>query len=125
PLRRSNLFSLLNLFDFGDATTSSDGRTHSNVAPQALFMMNSDFVLERSRSFAEFLLKSANLDDSKRVQRAYLISLSRSPTTREIQNAMQYISGFPANSSGSQARLEGWASFCQILMASNAFIYTD
>jgi mono/diheme cytochrome c family protein len=125
PLRRSNLFSLLNLFDFGDATTSSDGRTHSNVAPQALFMMNSDFVLERSRSFAEFLLKSENLDDSKRVQRAYLISLSRSPTAHEIQNAIEYTSGFPPKSSGSQALLEGWASFCQILMASNAFIYAD
>ena len=44
PLRRSNLPTLLNLFDFGDATTSTEARTQTNVAPQALFMMNSEFV---------------------------------------------------------------------------------
>jgi len=125
PLRRSNLFSLLNLFDFGDATTSSDGRTHSNVAPQALFMMNSDFVNERSRSFGEFLLKSGGIDEAERIQRAYLITLSRTPSAQEIQTAIQYIAGFPAKAGGSEALLEGWQSFCQILMASNEFIYAD
>jgi uncharacterized protein DUF1553/uncharacterized protein DUF1549 len=125
PLRRSNLFSLLNLFDFGDATTSSDGRTRSNVAPQALFMMNSDFINERSRSFAEFLLKRRSIDESERIQQAYLITLSRSPTAQEIQSAGQYIAGFPGRVAGPEAHLEGWQSFCQILMASNEFIYAD
>jgi hypothetical protein len=125
PLRRSNLFSLLNLFDFGDATTSSGGRTRSNVAPQALFMMNSDFINERSRRLAEFLLKSRSVDEAERVQRAYLITLSRSPTAQEIQNAIQYLADFPAKTAASEARLEGWEGFCQILMASNEFIYVD
>jgi hypothetical protein len=125
PLRRSNLFSLLNLFDFGDATTSSDGRTRSNVAPQALFMMNSDFINERSRSFAEFLLKRRSVDESERIQQAYLITLSRSPTAQEIQSASQYIAGFPGKVAGPETHLEAWQSFCQILMASNEFIYAD
>ena len=125
PLRRSNLFSLLNLFDFGDATTSSDGRTRSNVAPQALFMMNSDFINERSRNFAEFLLKSCSGDESERTRQAYLIILSRSPRAEEIQSAIHYISGFPGKAEGPDAHLEGWQSFCQILMASNEFIYAD
>jgi len=125
PLRRSNLFSLLNLFDFGDATSSSDGRTRSNVAPQALFMMNSDFMSERSDSFAEFLLKGKSIDESQRIQQAYRIALSRSPTAQEIQNAIQYITNFPAKAAGREAYLGGWQSFCQILMASNEFIYVD
>jgi mono/diheme cytochrome c family protein len=125
PLRRSNLFSLLNLFDFGDATSSSDGRTRSNVAPQALFMMNSDFMSERSRCFAEFLLKGKSIDESQRIQQAYRIALSRSPTAQEIQNAIQYITRFPAKAAGREAYLDGWQSFCQILIASNEFIYVD
>jgi mono/diheme cytochrome c family protein len=125
PLRRSNLLSLLNLFDFGDATTTSDGRTRTNVAPQALFMMNSNFILERSRSLAEYLLKNPDLDDTQRVQRAYLVSLSRKPTAREIQDAVRYVCNFPRKNSGAEARLEGWQSFCQVLMASNEFIYVD
>src|SRR5262249_3781945 len=37
PLRRANLPTLLNLFDFGDATTMSGKRLLTNVATQALF----------------------------------------------------------------------------------------
>ncbi len=50
--RRSNLPSLLNLFDFADATTSNEARTHTNAAPQALFMTNSKFAAERARALA-------------------------------------------------------------------------
>ena len=49
PLRRSNLASVLTLFDFGDATTPGEGRSQTNVAPQALYMMNSDFVARQAR----------------------------------------------------------------------------
>jgi cytochrome c551/c552 len=125
PLRRSNLLSLLNLFDFGDATTTSEGRTRTNVAPQALFMMNSHFILERSRSLAEYLLRAPDLDDAHRVQQAYLISLSRKPAAREIQDAVRYVDNFPRKGSGAETRLEAWQSFCQVLMASNEFIYVD
>jgi hypothetical protein len=59
PLRRANLPALLNLFDFGDATTSTGKRMLTNVAPQALFMMNSGFVSERARNLA------AALDDKQ------------------------------------------------------------
>jgi hypothetical protein len=124
PLRRSNLFSLLNLFDFGDATTSSAGRTRSNVAPQALFMMNSNFVSERSHSLAELLLKDKSMDDAERIRRAYLITLSRPATAQETQDASQFILGFPGKT-GDSTTLDGWQSFCQILMASNEFVYTD
>jgi mono/diheme cytochrome c family protein len=125
PLRRSNLFSLLNLFDFGDATTSSAGRTRSNVAPQALFMMNSGFIEERSRNFAEFLSKGWSSDESERIRRAYLIALSRRPSAEETQRAIRYVADFPGKTPGPEAYSEGWQSFCQILMASNEFIYAD
>ena len=46
PLQPSDV---LNLFDFGDATTPGEGRSQTNVAPQALFMMNSDFVAEQAQ----------------------------------------------------------------------------
>jgi uncharacterized protein DUF1553 len=39
PLRRSNLPTLLALFDFGDAVSTGGSRARTNVAPQALFML--------------------------------------------------------------------------------------
>jgi hypothetical protein len=120
PLRRSNLPSMLNLFDFGDATTSSEGRTQTNVAPQALFMMNSGFVAERAANLASKLLTNNSLNDPGRVQRAYLLILSRPAGATMVEGALQYIDGFPNGN-----RTAAWTSLVRAIMASNDFLYVQ
>ena len=71
PLRRANLPTLLNLFDFGDATTVTGKRSLTNVAPQALFMMNSEFVAERALKVAQ-LIGTGGVAPAQRMERAYL-----------------------------------------------------
>ena len=61
PLRRANLPSLLNLFDFGDATMVNGKRQSTNVAPQALFMMNSDICVGSQRCGIERYFEDAPL----------------------------------------------------------------
>ena len=41
--------------------------------------MNSRFVFERSAGFAKRLLDDANLTDAQRIERAYLMALTRRP----------------------------------------------
>ncbi len=104
PLRRSNLPTLLNLFDFSDATTTCEGRDRTNVAPQALFMMNSPFVEER----AMLLSKKMETPDE-----LYQRVLGRHATRDEVEQAKSYIAKV------------GVKSFARILLASNEFIYVD
>jgi hypothetical protein len=125
PLRRSNLPVLLTLFDFPDATSTSEGRMSTNVAPQALYMMNGKFVAERSQSFAKFLLSDVNSTDAQRLQRAYVLTLARKPTAHEIEAALAYIGVVEHKDAGADARQKAWQSYCRILMASNEFIYVD
>jgi hypothetical protein len=122
PLRRSNLATLLTLFDFGDGTTSTEIRSQTNVAPQALFMMNSNFVEERSRSLAKLLLQTETADQN-RVSRAWYKVLGREPTSEESNASLQYVRRFPVKSSDDNARLLAWSSLCRTLIASNDFIY--
>ena len=61
PVRRGSIPTILSTFDYGDATTPGDGRPRTNVAPQALFMMNSRFVVERAGGLAKRLLDQAEL----------------------------------------------------------------
>jgi hypothetical protein len=122
PLRRSNLPSLLTMFDFGDATTSNETRTETNVAPQALYMMNSDFVAGRAASLARMLL-SRETGDARRVERAWFLVLGREPEPAESRMALEYIANFPARSGGDKARELAWSSFCRSLVASNDFLY--
>ena len=122
PLRRANLPALLNLYDFGDATTPQGRRAETNVAPQALFLMNSKFVAERARGLAGELLE--NDDAAARVRQAYLRTLNRAPEAEEIDRGLTYVSSV-RNKFGEVGQLDAWESFCRILMASNEFIYVD
>ena len=123
PLRRSNLPSVLTLFDFGDATTPGEGRSQTNVAPQALYMMNSDFVAKQAHSLAGQLLGDAALDDAGRIRGAYYRVLGRPAREKEVAGALEYIRLFPGRPDGEDGRLLAWTSFCRALVASNDFLY--
>ena len=124
PLRRANLPTLLNLFDFGDAVTSGGKRQVTNVAPQALFMMNSEFVDARAGNLARQLLSHEALSASERARVAYLRVLAREPDPAELDGAVSYVGSF-AGRFGGATILDAWRSYCRILLASNDFIYVD
>ncbi len=115
PLRRSNVPAFLTLFDFGDASTTGDGRGESTIAPQALYLRNSPFLTGRASELAKSLLP---LTPKGRVERAYLLIAGRPPSTREIDAALGYVAAFP-----DVADLTGWTSLCRALFASNLFLY--
>jgi len=117
PLRRSNLPSLLNLFDFGDATTTSEGRARTNVAPQALFAMNSPFVNARAGVLAE-QTRQQDLDSAVRV--GFVKVLNRQAKDAEVQELVAYMKKFPGDSEFAARR-----SMFRILLGSNEFIYVD
>ncbi|MCI0659703.1 MAG: PSD1 and planctomycete cytochrome C domain-containing protein [Acidobacteria bacterium] len=123
PLRRANLPALLNLFDFGDATTSAGKRQMTNVATQALFWLNSEFLNERAKRFSQTILDQKGLTDSIRIRLAYLRILNRPATEEEVMKSGEYITLFQEKYSKSVN--EAWQSFTRVLMASNEFIYLD
>ncbi|MBK9166282.1 MAG: PSD1 domain-containing protein [Bryobacterales bacterium] len=122
PLRRANLPPLLNLFDFGDATTMAGKRALTNVAPQALFSMNSEFVLERSRNLAGQLIAERQTP-AERLEAAYLRTLNRRPAAEEKDQLLTYLNRFGERFGKSET--EAWQSVCRILLASNEFLYVD
>ena len=125
PLRCANLPTLLNLFDFGDAVTPSGKRPNTNVAPQALFMMNSQFVADRSLTLSRMLLEAADLTPAARIERAHLRILNRRPSAEEVDLGLTYVSNFQKKFPGASAERDAWQSLCRLLIASNDFIYVD
>ncbi len=125
PLRRANLPSLLNLFDFGDATTLSGKRTLTTVAPQALFMMNSDFIAERAKLLAESAEKQSS-DPQARVKALYRRILNREAGGGEVDGALSYVKSFQDKyAANKRTDSDAWFSLVRILLSSNEFIYLD
>jgi len=125
PLRRANLPTLLNLFDFGDATSMQGKRQLTNVSTQALFWLNSDFLTDMSATVAKALLADSTLSDMARVESLYLRVLNRQAEKDEIEQAIKYLSGFKQKFPGEKAEAKAWQSLCRVVMASNDFLYVD
>jgi cytochrome c553 len=125
PVRRGSIPTVLATFDYGDATTPSDGRPRTNVAPQALFMMNSRFVVERARGLAKRLLEDTALTEAQRVERAYLMVLTRKPDSAEVDSALTYVGNLEKQLGKPDAHETAWQSFGHVLMSTNEFLYLN
>ncbi|MFN7937536.1 MAG: PSD1 and planctomycete cytochrome C domain-containing protein [Bryobacteraceae bacterium] len=125
PVRRGSIPALLATFDYGDATTSSEGRGRTNVAPQALFLRNSKFAVERSMRFADRVLAAPDVSESERVRRAYRMVFSRLPSPEEADAALTYLTKLSERLGGNEPRRQAWGSFCHVLISSNEFLYLD
>lgn len=90
---RQNLQGLLRTFDFASPDAHSPMRHVTTIPQQALFMMNSPFVVEQAeRLVARPEIVSAP-DSVERIRRMYQIVFSREPSADEISVARQYLAG--------------------------------
>ena len=94
PIIRNALFDMFQAFDMGDPSMVVAKRTATTVAPQALFVMNSPFVIEQSKALAESLLGDKAVTDAKRIETAYLKLFSRPPTSAEIAEGAAYLAKY-------------------------------
>jgi hypothetical protein len=106
--------------------TGSRGATV--VAPQALWLMNSDLVMDSAEAFAGRLLNESSADASK-VESAYRTILGRRPKPDETTRALAFIDRAVAGARLNAAEVESgaieraWMLLIQSLLASNEFIY--
>ena len=109
PVVRNDLPSLFQLFDFGDALSVNGRRSTTNVAPAALFMMNSPMVLEAANRTAASVLEGGDANDEHRLlERFYLRILGRPPRPDEIEPSLALVHASLSESTGSGASVSGW-----------------
>lgn len=111
--KRSIRYPLFETFDQPNLINSCERRNRSTIAPQALLLMNNNFVLVESQKFAERLRKEAGEDVQKQIERGYQLALGRTPTAFERAKTAEFMQGNP----------NGLAEFCQALFNLNEFVY--
>jgi hypothetical protein len=85
---RQNLPNMFRAFDFASPDQHAPMRFTNTVPQQALFMMNSPFVVEQSRALAA---KGADLPPAERVKLLYQIAFARNPTEGELKLGVQFV----------------------------------
>ena len=120
PVIRSAINPMLSTFDYVDASSSVGKRPSTTVAPQALLMMNSPFVMKQAEAFAERLLDDVT-DDEARIDSAFVRSYGRTPTDGERDDSREFLHAVGVT----ENRQAAWARLCHVLFANSEFINVE
>jgi hypothetical protein len=105
-------------------TTTCSLRNIATVPLQSLALMNSAFARARARAFARRLMRDA--DDHRRVERAFRLACGRPPRPEEATASDRFLTvQRQLYTQQKEAELQTWTDFCQMILASNAFLYVE
>jgi hypothetical protein len=126
PVVRNNVYDVFQLFDFVDPAVLESNRSTTTVAPQALFWMNSDLVVDAAQALADRLLARPHLDDAGRIRRLFTTLYGRPASEAEISRGRTVLARLHSTASGTdpaKRRAQVWGWYCHALLATNEFIY--
>ncbi len=115
PIVRAAVPEILRIFDFPEPSIIAAQRDVTTVPTQALYMLNSPFVLGQSKALAERVIENAGPSHRDRIVRAFRLTLSRPPSDDELARAEQYVTD------GNDDQV--WTELCHVLIASAEFRY--
>jgi len=119
-ISRHRLDELLRLFDFPDPNITSASRSVTTVPLQQLFVLNSEFMVQRARALVKRLNETEAESDQEKVERAYLLLFGRSADEQERTTATTFLSG-----SSEGEKLNRWEQYALALLSANEFLYLD
>jgi hypothetical protein len=138
-VERQNLPGLFRTFDFASPDTTSPQRFSTTVPQQALYMINSPFVVEHARHVVGRPEFRAASSEEERVRLLYQWLFQRNPEPGELMVARRFLYGpgtrVPAadsraeddsNEPGTDSeRLGPWEKYAQVLLMSNELVFVD
>jgi len=111
--KRSLHDPMLDAFDLPDNNTSCACRPTSTVAPQALTLLNSPFMVEASEAFAKRVHKEVGDQPEALVTRSFALAMQREPDAEERSACIAYLHS------------HGLTELCRSLLNLNEFAYVD
>jgi hypothetical protein len=137
-VRRKTPVTVLDTFDLPIMDPNCEVRAASTVAPQALFLMNDEFVVRVSRALAERLRRERPGDARAQVRRAWELTQGRQPGAAEedrflatwseqTEQLREYVVKHPPakDAPAPDSQLDALGSLCQALLASNRFLHLE
>lgn len=123
--KRSLAVPMMAVFDSCDNTASTGRRDVSIVAPQALTLLNNEWVHEMSEAMASRAI-AASSNRRQRISTAWRLGLAREPTDRERLASDEFLSRWQSNTaSTSNSEMQALAALCHTILNTNEFIYLD
>ncbi len=142
-VRRNLRYPMLQEFDSANTFESAHFRTNTVTAAQSLDLLNNDLVLDWARAFAGRVLTDSGPAASAQVDRAFTLAYGRKASAEEHRTAAAFIDAqmpiMSARLAGTakppmptrtpegmdRPRAAAFVDLCQMLLASNEFLYIN
>ena len=138
-VRRSRPLSVLSTFDAPLMEPNCEARNASTVTPQALMLMNNEFVIEQAEHFARRVRREAGDDAGQQIALAWQLAFGSEPGREEQSDLAKFLANQtehfksmqPADEKPAKAKthpdpqLRALATLCQALWSANGFLYVD
>lgn len=116
-VKRTFPLPMMTTFDSPDNSVSCSRRDKTTVAPQALTMMNSEFMVAQAANLAARLQTEFGKDPARWAEGAWRLLYGRAPSSAEQRLFLQSL--------GSIADPSALARACLVLLNTNEFLYID
>jgi hypothetical protein len=131
-VRRSRPLAVLEPFDLPTLSPNCNRRASSTVAPQSLQMLNSEFITQQSRHFADRLMRLSDSTED-RIRAAWRFVYSKEIAAKQFDEAIDFIgtnektltADYQDKGIKDDAARDALALLCQALISSNQFIYIE
>lgn len=124
--RRTQVLSMLAVFDSPSIVFNSLSRPRSTMPLQSLSQLNSAFAMKRAEHLATRLMADHPGGESAQLSAAFLIMLGHPATESQLAVAKELLK--TQTEGYEKEKLDGglaWRDFCQMLLASNEFLYLE
>jgi hypothetical protein len=124
--KRTQVVTFLQLFDAPSIVGTCSMRPTSTVPVQALALLNSDFARARAKAFAQRLAEEAGSAREMRLHLAFRLACGRPPVAEETEAMRHFLISQQSVYAGQKdGEARAWTDLCQMILASNAFLYME
>ncbi|EMI21826.1 protein containing DUF1549 [Rhodopirellula maiorica SM1] len=130
-VRRSRPLAVLETFDIATVSPNCTERNFSNVAPQSLLMMNSQFAIDHAERLADQMIREET-ETSDQISQAWMQCFGSSIENTVLVEMIEFVEKQTATFQSRDSKLSpaaahrlALASACQAMFSSNEFLYVD
>ena len=126
---RLNSKPFFTTFDGADRNATTPKRDSSVTTVQSLYLLNDEFVHKRAEALAKRLLAEGT-DDAARLERAFALTLARSPNEIEKSQITAWLGQLREQFAMSgiappEQNQQIWSALARVLLRTNEFLYVD
>jgi cytochrome c553 len=123
---------LLDVLDFASPDSSQAKRSVTTIAPQALILLNGEFVQEQATAFADRLIREGGRDPEANIRRMFRLAVARLPTAEEAKISREYLQRMQERVRAQSPQVaadesyrQGMALLCKVALNLSEVIYVD